>query len=278
MEAIIISLRDEYFAKTCSDFFQTLSSTRSFADVTLVSNDSQKVLAHSFVLSSCSPVFKSIIQNHIEANKELIISFADFSFPVIRTFAELIYQGEATTSMTDKSDVWALMENFQIENHGFGTEIKEDIDDEATMEKELVQNENLDKLDVNCYKSDPMEIRRNSSINEPRLDRCEDKDRKRKNNQKVNVLNNHNRHFPCEECTYIANRMQALKRHVLNMHGVGKKFSCKECGYLTTGKDDLREHIKDTHYSVNYPCQKCQFQTTTLKLFNAHVRKEHLQK
>merc|ERR1712243_306306 len=171
MEAIIISLRNEYFAKTCSDFFKTLTSTRSFADVTLMSNDSQKVLAHSFVLSSCSPVFKSIIQNHIEANKELIISFADFSFPVIQTFVELIYQGEAT-SMTDKSDVWALIENFQIDNNGFRTEIKEEIDDEATIEEELVQNENLDTFDSNCYKSDP------SSMNEPKLEICQDKDRK----------------------------------------------------------------------------------------------------
>ena len=275
MVANIISLRDENFVQKCSDLYQTLDSTGRFADVTLVLNDSEKVQAHSLVLSSCSQVFKSIIQNHVETNKELIISL-DFSYPIIEKFLELIYLGEARASTSDKKDLVELIENLHIDLNDIRTEIKEEEEDvpDVEIEKKLETNENLDDNNRNCDQSELKEAKLTRSIHKPKQEIHEIKHENKKN-QTENILNK--RQFPCDECSYVATRKPALTRHVLNMHGDENRFSCQECNYVAIGKLRLRQHIKDTHYSVNYPCKKCTFQTTTLKLFNAHVQKVHLQ-
>ena len=45
------------------ELMETLMNTNKLADVTLICNDKTKFRAHKFVLSACSPVFQSIIDD-----------------------------------------------------------------------------------------------------------------------------------------------------------------------------------------------------------------------
>ena len=61
----------EKFSLKWSDFhtniiksYSELQETNDFSDVTLVGADNQKIEAHKFILSSCSPFFNSFLKNN----------------------------------------------------------------------------------------------------------------------------------------------------------------------------------------------------------------------
>ena len=78
-----------------SNWNQSLSKLRNeteFADVTLISEDKVKFLAHKVLLSSCSNVFKMILKENINANPLLYlggVSAVNLGF-----LLDYIYHGE----------------------------------------------------------------------------------------------------------------------------------------------------------------------------------------
>ena len=52
------------FQNHTKDLYEEILSTGAHADVTLVCDDQKKLKAHKFIITSCSPVFQTILADN----------------------------------------------------------------------------------------------------------------------------------------------------------------------------------------------------------------------
>merc|ERR1712221_26974 len=74
---------------------KTLMNTNKSADVTLVCNDKTKFKAHKFVLSACSPVFQSIIDD-LPNKDDSFIYLRGIGPQEMKSILQFMYLGQAT--------------------------------------------------------------------------------------------------------------------------------------------------------------------------------------
>merc|ERR1712221_16433 len=77
------------------EMMKTLMNTNKSADVTLVCNDKTKFKAHKFVLSACSPVFQSIIDD-LPNKDDSFIYFRGIEPQEMKSILQFMYLGQAT--------------------------------------------------------------------------------------------------------------------------------------------------------------------------------------
>ena len=77
------------------ELMETLMNSNKSADVTLVCNDKTKFKAHKFVLSACSPVFKSIV-NDLPQREDSFIYLRGVEQQEMKSILQFMYLGQAT--------------------------------------------------------------------------------------------------------------------------------------------------------------------------------------
>ena len=77
------------------ELMEALMNTKKSADVTLVCNDKTKLKAHKFVLSACSPVFQSII-DELPHREDTFIYLRDVDSKEMKSILQFMYLGQAT--------------------------------------------------------------------------------------------------------------------------------------------------------------------------------------
>ena len=73
---------------------QEMMTSNAFADVTLVTDDKQQIMAHQSILSACSPVFKNILQLD-STNTNPVIYLRGIQYSEMESIMQFIYLGEA---------------------------------------------------------------------------------------------------------------------------------------------------------------------------------------
>ena len=89
-----------------------LMTADDFADVTLVTDDKQHMKVHKNILSSCSPVFKEILQK--DKNSNPIIFLRGINFSEIESIMQYIYLGEATFYVERINEFLAVAKSLEI--------------------------------------------------------------------------------------------------------------------------------------------------------------------
>ena len=77
------------------EMMENLMNTNNSADVTLVCNDKTKFKAHKFVLSACSPVFQSIIDD-LPSKDDSFIYLRGVEPQEMKSILQFMYLGQAT--------------------------------------------------------------------------------------------------------------------------------------------------------------------------------------
>ncbi|XP_059469601.1 longitudinals lacking protein, isoforms A/B/D/L-like isoform X3 [Neocloeon triangulifer] len=90
--------------------FETLLQTEDFADVTLAT-EGQHIRAHKIVLSSCSPLFQSLLR-HTE--KDTIIILPSISYAELKAIIVYMYRGEVNIAQDDLPSLLKAAENLQV--------------------------------------------------------------------------------------------------------------------------------------------------------------------
>ena len=62
------------FQSNAIDILVIMKHRDKFCDVTLVSKDGERILAHKIVLASSSTIFRNILKNYDEKNEDQVIS------------------------------------------------------------------------------------------------------------------------------------------------------------------------------------------------------------
>ena len=100
-----------------------MMSSNELTDITLVSADKKKFKAHKVVLSSCSSVFKSIINDTLLS--DAIIYLTGIQSSEIESILKLIYLGEAILHQERMDEFINATRSLEIKEIGKDIEIPE---------------------------------------------------------------------------------------------------------------------------------------------------------
>ena len=106
------SLKWEEFSNNAASSFQTLLEDTDFTNVTLASSDGQLVRAHKVVLSSCSPVFKSMLVKNSHPSPLLYLRGVTLS--QLETILTFCYLGQAEVLHSDLEELLEVAKDLGI--------------------------------------------------------------------------------------------------------------------------------------------------------------------
>ena len=93
-----------------------------FADVTLVTDDNEQIMAHRNILSTCSPVFKDILQLDSN-NTNSVIYLRGIQHSEMESIMQFIYLGEAKFYEERMSEFLMVSKNLEIKELSTGIEM-----------------------------------------------------------------------------------------------------------------------------------------------------------
>ena len=95
---------------------QDIMTSTEYSDVTLVSDDLQHIRAHKVVLSSVSPVLKSILKNFNDRNPAIYMK--GIKYEDLEPILEYIYVGETTLRQEKINEFINLARNLELKDIG----------------------------------------------------------------------------------------------------------------------------------------------------------------
>ena len=221
------NLKWHTYSDHLKDMMETLMNSHNLADVTLVCNDKTKFKAHKFVLSTCSPVFQSILDDSPDKG-DAFIYLSGIRSQEMKSILQFMYLGQ-TTLYQDRMNMFLhAAKNLEIKEIGKDIEC----DDVDKRDQEKYENYQIDK---------EMCIKDESSTNESYV--IEEIDQ-----TDTNVINYKNEagQYQCNKCEKTFSDSSHLSRHNKSVHE-GIRLPCKNCNKTFTQKENLRRHIKNIH-------------------------------
>ena len=224
-----------------ADHFQevigSLYSSVESSDVTLVCDDQVKFKAHKFVLKSCSPVFKSILEEGNETDKP-IVYLRGVNQAELGTILEFIYLGQAAVYQERMNEFLKLGKDLQIK------QLKEvqDQDDQSEKESEvaneviIVNNDYIVNFGENEIASGSDIPYNNSEIEAVSTEYLVDK--------VSSIISSYD--TTCPQCGKVFTQRASMMQHVREIHE-GKKFPCNMCSYQATRSSNLTKHKITVH-------------------------------
>ena len=101
-----------------------MMTSNAFADVTLVTDDKQQIMAHRNILSACSPVFKNILQID-SRNANPIIYLRGIQHSEMESIMQFIYLGKARIYEERQSEFLTVSKNLEIKELSTGIEMND---------------------------------------------------------------------------------------------------------------------------------------------------------
>ena len=237
------------------DMLHEMKKSNELTDVTLVCDDKRTFKAHKVVLSACSSVFKSIIENLSQNNS--VIYLRGIQHQEMESILEFMYLGVATFYQERMNEFLNVAKNLEVK------EISKDV--EFKDENINADNENVpeDENNFEQISDEPVYIKNTDASFSNRQ-----------------FLSNSSLHktsdetFNCKQCPSHFNQLKHLKRHIESIHE-GVKYECKQCDHLFTRKDILKTHIQSIHEGAKYACDQCDYQARWRADIQRHKRAKH---
>ena len=259
----------DLFSDHLKEMMQNLMQSTDTADVTLVCQDKIKVKAHKFVLSSCSPFFRSIISD--SQQKETIIYLKGLFGQEVRSILQFMYLGQTTSYEEGINDFISAAKSLEIEgidsytnvNEGqienkFNPSYAEKKDDQVHKEFVCVQGD-IEQLDGGyIFKRDPVGI-----------ESAEEESKQIDTNYKFQ-----NDQYSCNKCHKKYTHQGTLRNHRITAHE-NIKYPCSYCNKTFTRTYSLNIHIKSVHEDTEYPCDLCNAIFSGPKALRRHKKCNH---
>ena len=220
--------------------FKDIYQEKEYADVTLVSNDQVQFKAHKIVLSTCSPVFKEIIDNN--PSEHPLIYLRGIQSNEIESILQFMYLGEVKFYYERMGEFVKIARELEVK----GVEIQ-------NTEEDITLVSVTDDQNKETYQADRQE-RSENDIGEiqPRI----------------------HIYVDCPECGKIYNKKSEMLKHYRSIHG-GIKYPCIQCDHQATDRGNLQKHIQSKHEGIKYPCSHCSYQATERGSLKRHIQSKH---
>jgi len=218
-------------------------------DVTLVCDDKQQFKAHKIVLSACSSVFKSII-NDLPQNSS-VIYLRGIQHQEMESVLEFMYLGVATFYQERMNEFLNVAKSLEVK----------EISREVEFDDEDVGSEELGESNTSNDMISDLPSAAEKIINDT-------------NSEKI-ITQNVEGMFICDQCQNQFTTKGSLKMHIQAKHD-GIKYACSQCEYQTSYQSDLNKHFRSKHEGFKYSCNQCEYQATQQGNLKLHIRSQHV--
>ena len=260
-----------------------LMTTDDFADVTLVTDDKQHIKVHKNILSSCSPVFKEILQK--DKNSNPIIFLRGINFSEIESIMQYIYLGEATFYVERINEFLAVAKSLEIKELCNAVEPSTEQDDKPSPSVPEISAVKLEDTNLTSNKIETKpEVKELCHAGEqdegsrPPLTSVEKLEEKNVTSNNIELQQDELRDVVgvnwCKICDKAYSSTWALKEHNQAAHQ-GLKYACNQCKYKSTLRGNLKKHILSKHKGTKYPCNLCDYVAPWVQTLSSHKRKIH---
>ena len=249
------------------EMLQEMMKTTELTDVTLVCDDKRQFKAHKIVLSACSTVFKSII-NELPQNSS-VIYLRGIQHQEMKSILEFIYLGAATFYQERMNEFLNVAKNLEIKE--INKDVKFHYDNVFNEEPEVPGNEEHVEEDT--------ELQTNTSENRKTDGRfycgkCESSYTYKPDLIKHIKSKHEGAIFPCNQCDQQYTVQKYLAIHFRSKHE-GVKYDCNQCDQQFSLRSNLAKHIKTQHEGVKYDCNQCDYQATRKYILTSHKKLKH---
>ena len=219
-----LNLNWDTYSDHLKEIMQTLMETNRSADVTLVCEDKAKFKAHKFVLTACSPVFQSIIDD-LPWKEESVIYLKGVPALEMQSILQFMYLGQTSFFQDRVTEFLNVARSLEIKEIG-----KVDFDEGVN-----VKNENV-KYFQSC------------SGSEENLSNFTEKSKKTETS--ITSYRNESGLYQCDKCEKQFSVRRNMYRHIRSTHE-GINYPCNICNQLFTSKFNVDRHIKTYHEKSN---------------------------
>ena len=198
-------------------------------DVTLVSDDHNKVSAHKLVLSACSDYFRDIFKNNPHSHPLLCLD--GISSEDLKNILSYVYNGEVQIEQENLDRFLTVAKRLELQGLIGGNEqVHEDIDDNKNSINELLQsNEEAESASI----SDHIPSFKSEKIVNKKMDK------------------------PVGTVAVADNVEEQVNQYLEECPG---GYKCTFCGKTCIGKSskrDTQRHIETHIEGLSYECQIC---------------------
>ena len=230
------------------DMFRHLMETQAFSDVTLVSDDQHQFRVHKFILSSCSSVFHTLLEN---SPQNLTIYLRGIHHEDLQSILQFIYLGEATFYQKRKNEFLNIAKDLKIKEIGENVDDSDDDDFVFTNSSELNEDEKPKITNEEEMKYESVSI-----------------------GVECKVVSNED-FYSCKYCDKKLSTRGGIRLHIETVHNE-QKYECQQCDFEGTQLSILKRHIQAKHEGIKYPCQQCNYKATQTSSLQRHMKSKHL--
>ena len=244
------SLRWNDYQSNWSRSLSQLRKETDFADVTLVTDDKVKFLAHKILLSSCSNTFKFILKENTHANP--LIYLSGVSSVNLGFILDYIYNGEVNLYQEQLDSFLESSQKLEIEGLLGGKQ-------EQEKPESLYSEKDIEIEDLN-YK--PNEV--NSLVKSV-------SPVKRRQISRATTKNVDDVRFDVSSMT-----PEKIERKIEDLlQKTDDVWSCLACEFTNVKKFNVRRHIETHIDGLLYSCNFCQKEFRLKDTLNKHVFTNH---
>ena len=267
------------FSYNISNSLKNLYENKHFSDVTLISEDYEQVMAHKFILSSCSRTFAKIL----EATSASVIYLKGLNSREMDYLLQYCYLGQVTVSNDSVDKLMVLLKEFELCDSGEkqGQEqLANDDEKDIVYEEERGNHEmlNIDNLGKIQEKTEYEAFDFDNTTSEI----LTMKTNKTKRPYIKKTIELEDRNLKCDSCGYIAKRFGNLQSHKKSVH-MGIKnpqhnpLPCDICGKVLGSKVALLVHIRSIHDKIPFKCnfENCTYSVKTKLSLDQHIQYVH---
>ena len=296
------------FGKHLSQTVQDMLVDDTYANVTLVCDDQKQLRAHKFILSACSPVFRSVLRNNSAETNPLII-LRGISSRDMEDILKFMYQGETSVTKDRIKNFMKAAEELEVkiiskkqrakkdkaqeiveidmEDHQDESKTDEGqviinadhpkLETESLLSKENSSMENIETLEDNVKTAMSVEdlvelaFGSNALANNSQISSFYSSDFR----NDIEIDSSHEVTIKDESFDSKVNR--SVKKEKLVSVENGKEnpasvLKCTFCKYEAKLKSTLRKHVRTSH---EFSCTKCAYVGNRNCDLSSHMRKAH---
>ena len=246
------------FEKCVSNSFKELLDNGYFVDVTLASDDDYHIKAHKVVLSTCSPVLKSILEKH--PHQHPLIYMSGIKYQELKAIINFMYVGE-TEVAHDKLEIFmSIAAKFKIKG----------LSNCQINEEPSRPNQEQAKLEFkSIHKDDPLK----EALEADKKDENNDAQGLTPKEEEDNVVNASDDKIMD---TYIESNQLKKTEESKEPTKIGQEYFCQYCDYKARFRNNVYNHTAAQHEGKRFPCDFCQYESKYYGDLIKHKGRKHL--
>jgi hypothetical protein len=242
------SIASEDFGAKSAEHFRGLVGSPEFADVTLVSQDHQRIPAHRVILSSGCSFFREVLAAEPSAQRPLLY-LRGISSEVLEALVTFLYTGRADVEQVllrqfmavgEDLGVVGLVKDMGVYTGGDGEYSTEDIAEKVFVEEKV----------THAVKPEPIDFKNSTKLGKPSghpLTKGTRTNRKFNPNEKKIICPKKSQDgtYQCPFCARKVRDMSNMRRHLQKHDNI--EFPCSKCDHIANTEYNLRNHMKRSH-------------------------------